>query len=383
LYLFLLQNIHHGWRIFCNILVFSSWCLFFKTLSSHIICENNPFFIYFIYNDFVRRVSRHYGHNGEKEKMTANITFISYGKFSKTLLLFFFLPGLIWLGGCDKGENQTEVAIQLTPPARTYVPANPAQTKTPLKIAVAAIISPRETFSTYKGILDYISRQLGTPVELVQRGTYEEVNQMVRQDQVVAAFVCSGAYVEGHKQFGMELLVAPQAYGDTVYYSYIIVHKNSEVHSLKDLKDRTFAFTDPMSNTGKRAPTYMLTQMGQDPETFFSKTIFTYSHDNSIMAVAKKIVDGAAVDSLVWDYLDAKKPENTSQTRIIKKSEPYGIPPVVVSKNLDPALKKELKKILLGMHNNNVGKEIMHEIMIDRFVEVNDSLYDSIKKTAP
>ena len=117
--------------------------------------------------------------------------------------------------------------------------------------------------------------------------------------------------------------------------------------------------------------------------TFFSKTIFTYSHDNSILAVAKKIVDGAAVDSLVWDYLDAKKPVNTSLIRIIKKSEPYGIPPVVVPKDLDPALKKELQDILLTMHEDQTGKKILQEIMIDRFVKVEDSLYDSIRKMTP
>ena len=102
-------------------------------------------------------------------------------------------------------------------------------------------------------------------------------------------------------------------------------------HRLADLRNYIFAFTDPDSNTGKLVPTYWLSLINERPETFFSKTIYTYSHDNAIMAVAKGLVDGAAVDGLIWEYYHHKNPVFTSETRIIRKSEPYGIPPLVTS----------------------------------------------------
>ena len=73
--------------------------------------------------------------------------------------------------------------------------------------------------------------------------------------------------------------------------------------------------------------------MKEQPETFFSRIVYTYSHDNSIMAVARNLVDGATVDGLIWEFYQEKNPAFTSKTRIIKKSEPYGIPPLVASKN--------------------------------------------------
>lgn len=249
-----------------------------------------------------------------------------------------------------------------------------------LRIAVSAIISPEETMIYYQDMFDYLSLKMGIPVKLVQRKTYQEVNDLVRKNSVDAAFVCSLAYIEGKDQFGMELLAVPIVRGEPYYYSYIIVPEDSSINSLKELKGKTFAYTDPLSNSGKLSPEYMIAQMGENPETFFRLTFFTYSHDKSIQAVAEKMVDGAAVDSLVWDFKNATDPRFTSRTKIISKSPPYGIPPVVVSKDIDPALKEKLRKILLKMHEDEKGKEILNRIMVDRFSEANDSLYNSVRE---
>jgi phosphonate transport system substrate-binding protein len=249
-----------------------------------------------------------------------------------------------------------------------------------LKIAVSAIISPKQTFIYYREILDYIAREMGVHVELVQRDTYAEVNNMVKDNEIIAAFVCSGAYIDGHKAFGMELLVAPKAYGESYYYSYIIVPSNSSARQFEDLRGKKFAFTDPMSNSGKLSPTFMLANMGEKPKGFFSDVIFTYSHDKSIEAVALGLVDGAAVDSLIWDYSNDTNPEFTSKTRIIKKSPPYGIPPVVVPKGLSPDVREKMRDIFLNMHLNAEGSAILKKVKIDRFILTKDSAYNSIRE---
>jgi len=178
----------------------------------------------------------------------------------------------------------------------------------------------------------------------------------------------------------MELLVAPQVHGETVYCAYIIAHKDSPFLRLEDLEGKTFAFTDPDSNTGKIVPTYMLNKIGKAPESFFKKFTYTYSHDNSIKAVADKVVDGASVDSLIYDYLELIHPEITAQTKVIAKSPPYGIPPIVVNPALRPQLKEGIRGILLNMHNDEKGRAILKGILIDRFVPVEDSLYDSARE---
>jgi len=250
----------------------------------------------------------------------------------------------------------------------------------PVRIAVAAIVSPEETSRFYQDMFDYISKRIDAPVELVQRKTYQEINDLIRRNSVDVAFICSLAYVEGHQQFGMELLAVPVVNGAPVYYSYIIVPKDSPATSLRDLKGKVFAYSDPLSNSGKLSPEYLLTQIGANPMNFFGMTFFTYSHDKSIQAVAEKMVDGAAVDSLVWDYKDATNAKFTSKTKIISKSLPYGIPPVVVSKDVNPVLKEKIRKVFLQMHEDAEGQAILKSLRIDRFAQADDHQYDSIRE---
>jgi phosphonate transport system substrate-binding protein len=159
-----------------------------------------------------------------------------------------------------------------------------------------------------------------------------------------------------------------------------IVNRASEIKRLEDLRGRVFAFTDPDSNSGKLVPTYWLNRMGEQPKSFFGKTIYTYSHDNSILAVSRALVDGAAVDGLIWEYYEHKNPAITAKTRVVKKSQPFGIPPVVASSRLTGQLKEQIRRAFFALHRDGEGQKILKELMIARFVAPRDEWYASIRK---
>lgn len=274
-------------------------------------------------------------------------------------------------------------SVNLAEPGVPQPPHNADETrKLPLRVAIAAVISPQATLDAYGPLLDYLASKLDRPVHLIQRGTYAEINQLIHSGGADLAFVCGGAYVEGQREFGMELIAAPEVRGETVYYSYIIVSRDSPAQSLSDLRGLTFGFTDPLSNSGHLAALWLLREMGETPENFFSHTTFTYSHDNSIRAVADHLVDGAAVDSLVYDFTIARDPTFSRQTRVIGKAGPFGIPPVVVHPDLDPDLKAQLHSVLLDMADDPTGRAALDVLLIDRFVVVDDSAYDAIRDMA-
>jgi phosphonate transport system substrate-binding protein len=214
----------------------------------------------------------------------------------------------------------------------------------------------------------------------VQRRTYAEVNELVANRDVDVAFVCTSAYVDGHDKFGMELLAAPQVNGKTVYYSELIVPADSPAQSMADLKGKSFAFTDPMSFSGRVYPTYLVKELGETPETFFGNIFFTYSHDRAIASVAAGIADGAAVDSLVLDYLLHQDPALGQRIKVIERSPAFGIPPVVAPPDLPPQQKAQLQEILLTMHEDPVGQEILNTIGIDRFVPIEDQAYGGARQ---
>ena len=248
-----------------------------------------------------------------------------------------------------------------------------------LRIAVAPVYSPRQNLALYQDLVSYLGQKLNRPAQLVQGKTYDEINNLVRDGTVALAIVCTNAYLEGQETFGMEALAVPQIKGETVYYAYLIVPADSPARSLADLRGKTFAFSDPLSNTGHLVVVDQLLQMGTTPDAFFSRTIFTYSHDNSIKAVAENLVDGATVDNQVYDFLIASGSPLPARTKIIARYGPFGGSPLVVNPNLDAKLKAQLRDTLLAMDADEAGRAILAKLGIDRLVTPDDRAYDSVR----
>lgn len=293
------------------------------------------------------------------------------------LLLSLLLLVTILIPACADVAKQPDFRFADLEPASapTY---SPQDTK-PLRVAVAAVISPKGTVESYSGLLNYLGRKVNRPIELVQRQTYAEVNALIQDGAVDVAFVCTSAYVAGQRDFGLELLVAPEVNGETVYYSLLIVPADSRATSMADLRGKVFAFTDPMSLTGRVYPTSLVRSLEATPETFFARSFYTYSHDNAIRAVANKVADGASVDSLVYDYLIAREPSVASQVRVIHRSPAFGIPPIVVNPQLSPQLKETLRQVFLQIDSDPEGKTVLRRLKTDRFVQVSDRIYDSAR----
>lgn len=287
------------------------------------------------------------------------------------------LAALALLYSCGRSDTNTTF-VDFSKKVAVQRPGDQPCGDNCLTVAVASMISARETAVHYHRLLDYIAARLGRKIRLVQRKTYGEINTLIGQGKIDLAFICSGPYISGRQKYGFEALAIPEVRGSHFYRSYLIVNRDSPFQTLEDLRGKTFAFTDPKSNTGKLVPTYWLEKRGETPEKFFGKVIYTYSHDNAIMAVALSLVDGAAVHQQIWNYYNDREPVFTSRTRIIRKSEPFGNPPVVVSARLPRQLKERMRRILYGMHLDREGKKILDELMIDRFVAAREEWYAPI-----
>jgi phosphonate transport system substrate-binding protein len=278
---------------------------------------------------------------------------------------------------CGTGSAEIDFS-RVEEPTPEVSPAAPSQDV--IRLAIASVISPLPTSDLYQDFADYLGAELGREVELVQGKTYAETNDMVKSGDVTLALVCTNPYLQGREDFGMELLAAPVVDGDTAYYSFLIVRNDVEAESLLDLRGASFAFADPLSNSGRLAPLYQLALLGENPDSFFSRTIFTYAHDSSIRAVEEGVVDAAAVDSLVFEYVSSLNPADVENVRVIEKWGPFGINPFVVNPRLDTVLKEQLRTALLEMDQDPRGKAILDGLGADRFVVPDDSIYDSVRE---
>ncbi len=295
-------------------------------------------------------------------------------KYYMSLLLILAL--LLIISGCQT-DNSPQL-VSLKPTDYSHTNPLPAKSSNVLKVGISSVLSPRETIQYYRALEEYLQTKTGRPVQLVQRQTYQEMNDLVRDGEVDLALICSGAYVVG-KNSNMELLAVPEVNGKPTYQSYIIVNANSKFFKFEDLKGQVFAFSDPISFSGSIAPTYMVSQLNAKPSEYFGRIIYTYSHDNSIKAVLDNVVSAAAVDSLVFQYTVAKDPTLANKLRIIARSAEVGSPPVVVNSNIDPHLKTVLLEALLHMEKDQLGKNALISLGVNRFVLPDSRAYEPIQ----
>ena len=245
-------------------------------------------------------------------------------------------------------------------------------------IAIASMTSPRETYIYYDDLIKYISEKVGHPIYIKQKQTYEEVNQLLESGEVDFAFICSGAFVDEYKKNKIRLLVAPEINNEISYHAYIITQKDSKIEKFADFENKSFAFTDPLSNTGRLYPLKKLAELKKSEANFFRKTIYTYGHDISIQMVNRGIVDGASVHGLIFHYLSSVHPERVENIKVIYQSEKFGIPPVVTPIGLKKECFDKYQQFFLTMNNDSAGKAILDKLRIDKFVVVEDTIYKSV-----
>ena len=223
----------------------------------------------------------------------------------------------------------------------------------------------------------YLTRKCATEVQLVQRRTYEEITGLLLSGQLDAAWICGYPFVQYRSE--LALVAVPEWRGKPLYRSYIIVHSERNAASIDNLKGDLHAFSDPNSNSGYLVTAALLAEQNQKPESFFKKTIFTYGHRNVVRAVASGLAQSGSVDGYVWEVMAELEPELTSKTRVLRKSEELGFPPVAClrsDRNAPPIVL--LRQALLDMAKDSEGRDVLNLLKLDGFSEMPESLFDLI-----
>lgn len=260
--------------------------------------------------------------------------------------------------------------------AMALVPSRPAISARALRIGMtpAFLHTQHGLLAEWRG---YMEARLRRPVEFVQRDSYRETMDLLRLEQLDFAWVCSYPYVYLRKQ--LRLVAVPLYQSRPYYRAYLIVSaKNRHIESVSQLRGRVFAYADPYSLTGHLVPRHQLRKMGEDPEKFFAKTFFTYSHRKLIEAVADGLAQGASVDGYIWDSLDALKPEITRRTYVVNKSPEFGFPPIVARRGVTDEEFAALQRMLVEMYDGLRGYALLKGLNLNGFIVGTPELYEGV-----
>jgi phosphonate transport system substrate-binding protein len=233
----------------------------------------------------------------------------------------------------------------------------------------------------YRAITQEVGRCLGFETELVVETDYRSC----AQDEDEVCFVCSLPYVEFERQgispavpIAAPVLVGERYAGKPIYFSDVIVRRDSPFRSFLDLRGRSWAYNEPHSQSGYGITRYHLVQLGET-HGFFGEVVAAGFHEESIRLVAAGEVDASAIDSQVLAVALRDDPSLTRSLRVIEALGPSTIQPVAVSKRLPSELRSEIQRVLVSLHEDHAMRERLALGMVTRFVAVEPSSYDDIR----
>jgi phosphonate transport system substrate-binding protein len=236
-------------------------------------------------------------------------------------------------------------------------------------------------FSFYEFLTKYLGEKLHCKTELAVGTAY---NQLSTDCDV--AFVCGLPYVESTRwpQPPVEPLVAPvlqgtRYQGRPIYFSDVIVRRDSAFRSFADLRGCTWAYNEPHSQSGYGITRYDLLQRGT-AAGYFKQVVEAGFHERAIQMVCSGAVDASAIDSHVLSVALRDRPELTHELRIIDTLGPSAIQPLVAARRLPDRLKETLRASLWEIAQSPQARPHLDHALVKRFVPVTDSSYDDIRR---
>ena len=249
----------------------------------------------------------------------------------------------------------------------------------PLRFGRVSVEDPSVTLGKYQPLMAALAKHLGRKVELVQAPSYAGMNRLLQEGQVQLGIMNAYSYVQLSEDRRFVAVAKREIRHESGYRCYILVRKDLGAASLADLRGRTFAFSEKNSTTGYLLPQLMLRSAGLVPERDLAETPVIVQHDSLILAVANRTVDAASVASYVFDAYD---PQITGKLRILARSAPIPYGPLVVRRDLGPALIARIRTFFLTLHRTPEGRQALADSGFSGFVPARSRDYDAVRRAS-
>lgn len=227
-----------------------------------------------------------------------------------------------------------------------------AQTAQPaaLKFGVGLFQPDKEkNDATYKPLATYLAAKLGRPVELRTVDTWEGLAKSLASGETDIALMGPWGYVLANHYAGAQAVSTILYDGKPEYFAIMVTHPDSGIRTLADLKGKTFAFGDKGSTSGYLIPLHHFMTQGIDPDTYFSKVLYT-KHQAIETQVTSGELDAGADYNRNRNAMIEQGLIKAERSKVIWQSAPLPNDAVAVSKLLwaDQAFVAKLRAALAG-----------------------------------
>jgi phosphonate transport system substrate-binding protein len=204
--------------------------------------------------------------------------------------------------------------------------------------------------ATYKPLADYISAKLKRPVQLRTVDTWEGLAKSLASGETDLALMGPWGYVLANHEAGAQAISTILYEGKPEYFAIMVTNPKSGINSIDDLKGKSFAFGDKGSTSGYLIPFHEFQKRGINPDTHFSKVLYT-KHQAIETQVVRGELDAGADYNRNRDAMIDEGLIKASESKIIWTSAPLPNDAFAVSTTLakNTALVAQLRTALEGI----------------------------------
>ena len=234
---------------------------------------------------------------------------------------------------------------------------------TKLVIAVQPTSTPEQLTADAKELREFLSKRLNRDVEIVFPMTYAGVVEALRFGHAQAAFMSAWpaqlAVKHARAEVALaevrEVVIGQEKKAETFYFSYWVVPKDSPAATLEQLRGKRAVFPSPLSTSGYVAPLARLVELGlvprqpgqeSDPKAFFSDVRFAGGYAQAWEALKANQAD---VTVIAGDVSEKLYRDVLAGTKVVEQQGPIPSHAVVVARDLDQAVKTQLREALLEL----------------------------------
>lgn len=164
---------------------------------------------------------------------------------------------------------------------------------------------------------------------------------------------------------------------DKNFRGIFLVRKDSGITDVTDLKGRAVSFPAPTALAATMMPQYYLQSHGLN----VMKDIdirYVGSQESSIMHVMLGNTVAGATWPPPWRALSKERPKLAKELKVIWQTEPLPNNSLIVRNDVDKETLRQVKKLLLNLHNVKEGKEWLKKMELSRFEDATNQTYQPV-----
>ncbi|PTX16952.1 phosphate/phosphite/phosphonate ABC transporter substrate-binding protein [Halanaerobium congolense] len=231
---------------------------------------------------------------------------------------------------------------------------------------------------SWQSILDEVSKRSGIDIELVVAKDHQTLIDLMRNKKIDLGYFSPVFYVKARNELNCKPIVLEKRLGSPYYRGGFIVHKNSKIKNLADLKGKKLALTAKRDSTsGYYLPIAILNRNNINYKDDLN-VVYTGKHINVLKSVSYGLVDAGAIKLFILE--DELNKEHSSQIRIIAKSSYLPTSSITAREDIKKDIINKLRKAFLSLDTDQEGLKAMQKSGFDGFAVSNDQMYDIVRE---